>query len=399
MATVATATRSTTLTLASASAGPFSVGYRLFDDDTLDVFVNGTRSTAFTLASSYADGYDDTATITFDDALAIDDVIVIESNLTPGRSDDYVPGDPSLVSKMNIELARLWSSVADLHRGVARSLRGFASIDPVADIDLETIALADANAAAAAASATEAEAARDLAIAAQENLFDAWQGAWLTTTDYAVGDLARNSGTTYLCLEAHTSGTFSTDLAASKWEAFAQKGDAGAGTGDVLAANNGSEFTPATFRNNIGLGGLATLDILDEDDMATDSATRPASQQSVKAYVDGLTTAYESAETTIALNTLYTFTHGLGAMPDHVYVAYVCKSAINGYLVGDEVPIMQGTWNWNSNAAPAIGVSSAYIKVRIANAGLMHSIGLDGTSRSTYLPANFNLIVRAWKYR
>lgn len=42
----------------------------------------------------------------------------------------------------------------------------------------------------------------------------------------------------------------------------------------------------AAQRTTLGLGGLATLDILDEDDMATNSATRPPSQQSVKAYVD-----------------------------------------------------------------------------------------------------------------
>lgn len=41
----------------------------------------------------------------------------------------------------------------------------------------------------------------------------------------------------------------------------------------------------AAQRTTLGLGGLATLDILDEDDMASDSATRPPSQQSVKAYV------------------------------------------------------------------------------------------------------------------
>lgn len=42
----------------------------------------------------------------------------------------------------------------------------------------------------------------------------------------------------------------------------------------------------AAQRTTLGLGGLATLDILDEDDMASDSATRPPSQQSTKAYVD-----------------------------------------------------------------------------------------------------------------
>lgn len=48
--------------------------------------------------------------------------------------------------------------------------------------------------------------------------------AWVTSTAYAVGDLASNSGTKYYCTEAHTSGTFATDLAAGKWYAL---------TGDV----------------------------------------------------------------------------------------------------------------------------------------------------------------------
>jgi hypothetical protein len=41
--------------------------------------------------------------------------------------------------------------------------------------------------------------------------------AWLTSTAYAVGDLRSNGGTNYYCKVAHTSGTFSTDLAAGKW--------------------------------------------------------------------------------------------------------------------------------------------------------------------------------------
>jgi hypothetical protein len=46
--------------------------------------------------------------------------------------------------------------------------------------------------------------------------------SWLTGTAYVVGDLRTNAGTTYYCLVAHTSGTFATDLAASKW--YAQTG-------------------------------------------------------------------------------------------------------------------------------------------------------------------------------
>jgi len=43
--------------------------------------------------------------------------------------------------------------------------------------------------------------------------------AWVTATPYAVGDVrtVSTSGECYRCLSAHTSGTFATDLAASKW--------------------------------------------------------------------------------------------------------------------------------------------------------------------------------------
>lgn len=42
--------------------------------------------------------------------------------------------------------------------------------------------------------------------------------AWATATVYAVDDLVIQSTKIYRCLIAHTSGTFATDLAASKWE-------------------------------------------------------------------------------------------------------------------------------------------------------------------------------------
>jgi hypothetical protein len=55
-----------------------------------------------------------------------------------------------------------------------------------------------------------------------------WEGPWQTSTAYAVDDVVSNSGSSYICIEAHTSGTFATDLAAGKWQLVAQKGDTGA---------------------------------------------------------------------------------------------------------------------------------------------------------------------------
>ena len=55
-----------------------------------------------------------------------------------------------------------------------------------------------------------------------------WRGPWVTGTAYAVNDAASQGGSSYICLTAHTAGTFATDLAAGKWQLVVAKGDAGA---------------------------------------------------------------------------------------------------------------------------------------------------------------------------
>jgi hypothetical protein len=44
-------------------------------------------------------------------------------------------------------------------------------------------------------------------------------GAWATGNIYSVGNYVREANVTYYCTSAHTSGTFATDLAASRWVA------------------------------------------------------------------------------------------------------------------------------------------------------------------------------------
>lgn len=46
------------------------------------------------------------------------------------------------------------------------------------------------------------------------------RGAWLTATAYIAKDIVSQAGLTYICVTAHTSGVFATDLAASKWLLF-----------------------------------------------------------------------------------------------------------------------------------------------------------------------------------
>jgi hypothetical protein len=131
MATVANTPRTTTLTLASAGAGPFLTGFRIFEGNAVTVYVNGVVNPNWSMAATFLDGYADSASITFNVALEIGDVIVIDGDQPTYRDYDYLAGDPGLTRKINIELSRLWSSVSELGLKVGRSVRGFDSIDPM----------------------------------------------------------------------------------------------------------------------------------------------------------------------------------------------------------------------------------------------------------------------------
>jgi len=45
-----------------------------------------------------------------------------------------------------------------------------------------------------------------------------WKGAWVTSTAFTVDDVVKYGGKAFVCKTNHTSGTFETDLTATKWE-------------------------------------------------------------------------------------------------------------------------------------------------------------------------------------
>lgn len=253
-----------------------------------------------------------------------------------------------------------------------------------------------------------------------------WEGGWTTATDYVVDDIVRQDGNVYICLVAHTSGTFSTDLTNLKWELFASKGSAGAGTGDMLAANNLSDVANAsTARSNLGLGtvavesvlpvskggtgsttaadartalGLGTaavVDVIDEDSFVTDSATRPPSQQSVKAYhaANPIDEPLYTSETTSWFNTRVTVSHGLGRYPRLVNFFLECTTANNNYAIGDRILLSPSSWqdSWTGvHAYVTTSDISAYIyTITIRNKTTNMGAQLSSSS-------NWKLVVEAY---
>ena len=92
-----------------------------------------------------------------------------------------------------------------------------------------------------------------------DTLIGNYRGSWGTSTAYVVNDVVSTGSpaSTYICLVAHTSGTFSTDLGASKWQTVAAAGATGAtgSTGSTGAAATIAVGSVATG----GIGSSATV--------------------------------------------------------------------------------------------------------------------------------------------
>lgn len=86
-------------------------------------------------------------------------------------------------------------------------------------------------------------------------------------------------------LEANIAGVIESVLyvpGSSRWELSGN-----VYTGENLTVVGTGDFGTVEFDNLSGTGAVSVTDILDEDNLASDSATALATQQSIKAYVDG----------------------------------------------------------------------------------------------------------------
>lgn len=127
MPTIPPTLRTKTYTLASRSAGPFEVGFRLFEATALAVYVNGLATTAYAVSATFLNGYDDAATITFAAAQTSGALIQMDGAMVPARKDDYLNG-PQLESLVNIEMERLWAVISESRMLLKRAVLGLSDV-------------------------------------------------------------------------------------------------------------------------------------------------------------------------------------------------------------------------------------------------------------------------------
>lgn len=125
-----------------------------------------------------------------------------------------------------------------------------ASAVVAAQTSADAAALSAAAALASETAAGLSEAAAAASATAVENAKMIWQGEWNALTTYAKNDAVSYNGSSWISLQ--DSNLNNTPTANAFWDYLAQKGDAGAGTGDVIGPASATSNSLVRFDGTTG---------------------------------------------------------------------------------------------------------------------------------------------------
>lgn len=145
---------------------------------------------------------------------------------------------------------------------------------------------------------------------------------------------------------------------------------------------------------------VAEVTVYDEDNMASNSATALATQQSIKAYVDAtlaagaLTKSFTSSDQTMTLAGGLTLAHGMAVVPKVVNLQAVCQVADGNYAINDVVYTVGGTDTANVGVSVYADATNVYCRVGSTSFANM----LNKTTGASFVPtlASWKLRVRAF---
>jgi len=164
----------------------------------------------------------------------------------------------------------------------------------------------------------------------------------------------------------------------------------------LLDPTNGSENTALILRTMVA-GALATRVTIGQGlvvGSASDSG--PGLINAQNGYYRGgaplpFQKWFESTEQTITLGGSLTIAHGLGVEPTFYFPYLVCKTAEQGYSVGDHTPLLAATGNFATSVVPDL----TNITVRFSS-GSPYVANKTTGGTVNIAAANWKLVVRAW---
>jgi hypothetical protein len=114
-----------------------------------------------------------------------------------------------------------------------------------------------------------------------------------------------------------------------------------------------------------------------------------------RALVNAYTLKYASANIAVSLSASGTLTHGLGGIPDAIFVDFVCLTAEGGYAIGEVMPYhVTGVYDGATNRGVTFAKTSTSIKYKFSSNALQ-GLRLDTGANFTITPANWEMVVRA----
>ena len=186
------------------------------------------------------------------------------------------------------------------------------------------------------------------------------------------------------------------------------RGASGSGSGDVVAANNGSDFAskPTTFANLKQLAtesvtGVSRIATLEETlaGVVTDAFVAPVNLMPAISAALGFSKYYESSQITLVLGSPQQYAHGLGVVPKMTAWKLVCQTAEYGYAAGDVIysggsPVYDGAATGHRGTAQ-LAADATNIYYMFYNLIDIRRRDTNGSVISI-TPAKWKIVLQAW---
>ena len=211
---------------------------------------------------------------------------------------DLVPNDPFPAGSMEDALDKLTFMVQTHDEEIGRSIKA-SRTNVISSTEFSTSATDRANKVLAFDGSGNLDISQEIGI---------YRGNWAASTTYAVRDLVKDTSTNniFICLTAHTSSgsqPLTTNTDSAKWAVLVDVGNPAGNVaiGGNLNVTGSTDVAALEFNSLSGTGSVSVTDIADEDNMSSNSATKLATQQSIKAYVDAQVDTVDTLSEVLAL--------------------------------------------------------------------------------------------------